>query len=614
MVLDLDLFRTDKGGDPDVIRSNEIKRFRGTKLVDLVVEADENWRKARFRADHLNKVKNLCSKAIAKRIKDNEDSPDCEITIFKGVLERLDSLADVDLQPLSIAQLKSLSCFIDEEIKTNAASLIELESIRQHHLYEIGNLLHPDVPISKDEEDNLIIRTFGKSDFRKPLSHVDLVVMVDGFDGERGSMVAGGRGYFLKGPLVFLEQAIINLALRMLDERGYTTLYTPFFMRKEAMRAVAQLSQFDEELYKVTGRRELNATANHDSQTSENEEEEKYLIATSEQPIAAFHQNEWLPINQLPIKYAGISTCFRQEVGSHGRDTRGIFRVHQFEKVEQFCITSPHDNLSWEMFDHMISNAEAFYQALKLPYRIVSIVSGELNNAAAMKYDLEGWFPGSGAFRELVSCSNCLDYQSRRLAIRFGQTKKMNKSVEYVHMLNATMCATTRVICAILENYQTEHGITVPDVLRSLMPKKYQNFIPFKGHEDKIPVSIEHMQETIYNSSNIKLRDETSFNELNERINFLTGATESGIANAISQITEVQKRIEDKLNILSLVGTNGHVEESLHDKPSTLVHVVKDRNDLEIENKDTFDNESTTQEPADSKKKRKKKPKKKQSE
>ncbi|KAK4470527.1 hypothetical protein MN116_006072 [Schistosoma mekongi] len=532
MVLDLDLFRTDKGGDPEVIRSNEIKRFRSTKLVDLVVEADENWRKARFRADHLNKVKNLCSKAIAKRMKENKDSPDCEITFFKGVLERLDSLAEFDLQSLGLAQLKSLSCHIDGEIKTNGASLIEYESIRQNHLYEIGNLLHPDVPISKDEEDNLIIRTFGRSDFRKPFSHVDLVVMVDGFDGERGTMVAGGRGYFLKGPLVFLEQAIVNLALRMLDERGYTALYTPFFMRKEAMRAVAQLSQFDEELYKVTGRRELNATANHDSQTSEN--------------------------NPRLVK-------------------------------------------------------AVIEGALKLPYRIVSIVSGELNNAAAMKYDLEGWFPGSGAFRELVSCSNCLDYQSRRLAIRFGQTKKMNKSVEYVHMLNATMCATTRVICAILENYQTEHGITVPDVLRSLMPKKYQNFIPFKGHEDKIPVNIENMQETIHNSSKLKLLDETSFNELNERINFLTGATESGIANAISQITEVQKRIEDKLNILSLVGTNSHVEESLHDNSPTLVHFVKDRNDPEIENKDTIDNESTTPEPADSKKKRKKKSKKKQS-
>ncbi|VDQ02560.1 unnamed protein product [Trichobilharzia regenti] len=428
MVLDLDLFRTDKGGDPELIRANETKRYRGTKRVDLVLEADENWRKG---------AKNLCSKIIAKRMKvrlmgTSLISRKTEATLIANLLYTMGYV------PLSVSQLKALSNLVAEEIKSNGSSVTEFESIRQQHLYEIGNLLHPDVPVSNDEVNNLIIRTYGTSDFRKPFSHVDLVVMVDGFDGERGSAIAGGRGYFLKGPLVFLEQ------------RGFTPLYTPFFMRKEAMKAVAQLSQFDEELYKV---------------------KEKYLIATSEQPIAAFHQDEWLPVNELPIKYAGISTCFRQEVGSHGRDTRGIFRVHQFEKVEQFCITSPHDNLSWEMFNHMISNAEDFYQALKIPYRIVSIVSGELNNAAAMKYDLEGWFPGSGAFRELVSCSNCLDYQSRRLSIRFGQTKKMNQSVEYVHMLNATMCATTRVICAILENYQTEHGIIVPDVLKPLMPK-----------------------------------------------------------------------------------------------------------------------------------------------
>ncbi|MFH4984746.1 hypothetical protein AB6A40_011455 [Gnathostoma spinigerum] len=215
--------------------------------------------------------------------------------------------------------------------------------------------------------------------------------MIDGFDGERGTTVAGGRGYFLKGPLVFLEQACINLALQMLLEKGFTALYTPFFMRKEVMQEVAQLSQFDEELYKVSGKGSEFA----DDQTVD----EKYLIATSEQPIAAFHRNEWINPNDLPIKYAGISTCFRQEVGSHGRDTRGIFRVHQFEKVEQFVLCSPNDGISWKMFDEMIGNAEEFCKALELPYHIVAIVSGELNNAAAKKLDLEGWFPGSGAFR-----------------------------------------------------------------------------------------------------------------------------------------------------------------------------------------------------------------------
>uniref|UniRef100_A0A915K7K5 serine--tRNA ligase n=1 Tax=Romanomermis culicivorax TaxID=13658 RepID=A0A915K7K5_ROMCU len=265
------------------------------------------------------------------------------------------------------------------------------------------------------------------------------------------------------GPLVYIEQALIQLALQILCERGYSPLYTPFFMRKEIMQEVAQLSDFDDQLYKVIGK--------SSEQKDDASVEEKYLIATSEQPIAAFHRDEWLATEDLPIKYAGISTCFRQEVGSHGRDTRGIFRVHQFEKVEQFVLTSPYDDESWKMFDEMISNAESFCQALNIPYRIVNIVSGELNNAAAKKFDLEAWFPGQKNFRELVSCSNCLDYQARRLRVRYGQTKKLDGEVPFVHMLNATMCATTRVICAILENYQKEDGIEVPEVLRKWMPK-----------------------------------------------------------------------------------------------------------------------------------------------
>jgi len=175
-----------------------------------------------------------------------------------------------------------------------------------------------------------------------------------------------------------------------------------------------------------------------------------------------------------------VSYCFRQECGSHGRDTRGIFRVHQFQKVEQFCITSPNDNKSWEMMDEMIGNAEELCKGLGIPYRVVNIVSGELNDAAAKKLDLEAYFPGSKAYRELVSCSNCLDYQSRRLRIRYGETKKMNAAVEYVHMLNATMAATTRVICALLENFQTEEGIKVPEVLKPYLPPQYQELIPFR--------------------------------------------------------------------------------------------------------------------------------------
>jgi len=376
-----------------------------------------------------------------------------------------------DLKGLNVLQAKNLTKIIDQEILTNNLTLINIENERNEALKEMGNLLHESVPVTDNEDFNRVERTFGDCETKKKYSHVDLVEFIDGFDGVRGTVVAGSRGYYSKGPVVFLEQALINLALQVLDKKNYTPLYTPFFMKKEVMQEVAQLSQFDEELYKVVGK---------SSEMSDDKSvEEKYLIATSEQPIAAFHRDEWLAETSLPIRYAGFSSCFRQEVGSHGRDTRGIFRVHQFEKIEQFCITEPGNNKSWEMLEEMIGNAEEFNKILGLPYRVITIVSGALNNAAAKKYDLEAWFPGSGAFRELVSCSNCTDYQSRRLRIRYGQTKKMNEGAEFVHMLNATMCATSRTICAILENYQTEDCILIPEVLKPFMPERYREKIPF---------------------------------------------------------------------------------------------------------------------------------------
>ena len=193
-------------------------------------------------------------------------------------------------------------------------------------------------------------------------------------------------------------------------------------MRKEIMQEVAQLSQFDDELYKVIGK--------GSEVVGDKTVDEKYLIATSEQPLCALHRGEWINPDNLPKRYAGYSTCFRQEVGSHGRDTRGIFRVHQFQKVEQFVYSKPEE--SWEELDKMIEQAEKFYQRLEIGYRIVNICSGALNNAAAKKFDLEAWFPsGNGTYRELVSCSNCTDYQSRRLGVRYGETKKMNERAEF---------------------------------------------------------------------------------------------------------------------------------------------------------------------------------------
>jgi seryl-tRNA synthetase len=199
-----------------------------------------------------------------------------------------------------------------------------------------------------------------------------------------------------------------------------------------------------------------------------------YLIATSEQPISTMYRDEWFEKQDLPVKYVGNSPCFRKEAGAAGKDTWGIFRVHQFEKVEQFVICAPED--SWAMHEEMIKLSEEFYQTLKLPYRVINIVSGALNDAAAKKYDLEAWFPGYGTYRELVSCSNCTDYQSRSVSIRLRTDKSKEEAKKYVHMLNGTLTATERTICCILENYQTETGVVVPEVLR---PYVGVDFIPY---------------------------------------------------------------------------------------------------------------------------------------
>jgi len=266
---------------------------------------------------------------------------------------------------------------------------------------------------------------------------------------------------------------LINYGIEFLFNKGYTPNQPPFFLNRDQMAKTAQLSQFHEELYGVT-----------ESSGPDQEDNLRYLIATSEQPLSAMHSNEWLQPNQLPIKYCGYSTCFRKEAGSHGRDAWGVFRVHQFEKIEQFIFCKPGE--SWQHFDDMIATSEEFYQSLGLPYQVVSIVSGALNNAAARKYDLEAWFPFQQEYKELVSCSNCTDYQTRELDIRYGVKKGKDikgkeaghDGKEFVHALNATLCATQRTLCCVLENYQTSDGFLVPEVLRRFIPGQ-PSFLPF---------------------------------------------------------------------------------------------------------------------------------------
>nr|XP_048324487.1 serine--tRNA ligase isoform X1 [Ziziphus jujuba var. spinosa] len=434
-MLDINRFRVEKGGNPEEIRESQRRRYADVEIVDEVIRLDREWRQRQFELESLRKEFNRINKQVAQLRISGEDA--------SGMIK-------------STEDHKKLTA--EKEIEVREA-LKQLNS----KLEIIGNLIHDTVPVSKDEADNAVIRSWGEKRVEPKLkNHVELVELLGIADLKKGAEVAGGRGFYLKGDGVRLNQALINFGLDFLERRGYTALQTPFFMRQDIMAKCAQLAQFDEELYKVTG-----------------EGDDKYLIATAEQPLCAYHLDDWIHPSQLPIRYAGYSSCFRKEAGSHGRDTLGIFRVHQFEKVEQFCLTSPNGEDSWVMHEEMIKNSEDFYKMLNIPYQVVAIVSGALNDAAAKKYDLEGWFPASQTYRELVSCSNCTDYQSRKLEIRYGQKKINEQTKQYVHLLNSTLTATERTVCCILENYQKEDGVAVPDALQAFMGGK--TFLPFKS-------------------------------------------------------------------------------------------------------------------------------------
>eukprot|EP00056_Hartaetosiga_gracilis_P013486 m.224465 g.224465 ORF g.224465 m.224465 type:complete len:506 (-) comp13852_c2_seq36:2737-4254(-) len=479
MVLDISSFREQEDPDalgPEGVRDIQKKRFKDVDVVDKIMKVDEEWRQCQFRVNRLNKAKNAVSKAVGTKKKAKEADGDTDV-IPQEILDNISDLTDEQINGLCVLQLRNLSkevALAQQKAKEEEAAL---DNQRSELVRTVGNVLHESVPVHSDEDFNRIERTIGDAavnQTRKKYSHVDLIEMIGGVDTKRGAVTAGNRGYYLQGAAVCLETALVQFSTQLLMEQDFVPLSPPVFMCKEVMQQVAQLNQFDEELYKVTGKAS--------EVVGDNSVSEKYLIATSEQPIAAFHREEALDAKSLPRKYIGVSECFRQEVGSHGRDTTGIFRVHQFKKIEQFCITAP--DKSWETMEVMLANAENFLKLLGLPYQVVTIVSGALNLAAAKKNDVEAWFPGSGAFRELVSCSNCTDYQSRRLNIKHGQTKKLNAKAEFVHMLNSTLCATTRTICCILENFQVGDfesggGVVVPEVLRPFMPPKYKVFIPF---------------------------------------------------------------------------------------------------------------------------------------
>jgi seryl-tRNA synthetase len=419
-MLDIKLIRE----NPDLIRSNLKKRGdpQNLKMLDELIEHDKKWRQGLTRLNELRHERKQITTEIAIAKKKGKDA-DKEITKAKKV---------------------------DTEITTLEKQVTETEQEVHDILMRLPNLLHETVPYGKDENDNVEIRKWGKTPkFTFPVKgHIDLGLGLDMIDIERAGKIAGARFFYLKKEAVLLDNAIINFALGEVMKKGYTPIEPPYLMRRKPYEGVVALSDFEDVLYKI-------------------ENEDLYLIATAEHPTAAMYMDEVLKAEDLPLKFAGLSTNFRKEAGAHGKDTRGIFRTHQFNKVEQFVFCKPED--SWKIHDELIHNTEELAQNLGLPHRIVNVCTGDIGTVAAKKYDVEAWMPAQNAYREIVSCSNCTDYQARRLNIRYRE-KEGEAPKGFVHTLNSTALATGRTIVAILENYQQEDGsIIVPEALRKYM-------------------------------------------------------------------------------------------------------------------------------------------------
>ena len=405
---------------PEIIR-NMLKARAIEFDLDGLIESDQKRREFIIKTDELRKKKNQVAMAISEKKKGGEDASSI------------------------LAEMKNIS---------NELTKIELEqeSIESKYLKlasTIPNLVHESVPIGTDDSANKEIKKWGdipKFDF-KIKDHIDISEDLNLVDLERAAKVAGARFYYLKNDLVRLNQALIHFGLDFLAEKGYSLVQPPYMINRESMEGAVIAEDFEEVIYKV-------------------QEEDLYMIGTSEHAMAAMHSKEIIEGKNIPMKYAGVSPCFRKEAGAHGRDQKGIFRVHQFDKIEQFIFSKPED--SWKEHEKMLAVAEEFYQKLEIPYRVMLLSTGDIGKISAKTYDIEAWMAGQNAYREIVSCSNCLEYQARRLKIRFRD--KTNEDTQYIHTLNSTLIATTRVLVAIMENFQTKDGhIRIPQVLQGYM-------------------------------------------------------------------------------------------------------------------------------------------------
>jgi seryl-tRNA synthetase len=339
---------------------------------------------------------------------------------------------------------------IDVKIKIIEKQETEQEEKTHDYLLRLPNLLDDSVPLGKESIDNVQMKTWGTiPQFTFPIkNHIDLALNLDLIDMERAGKVSGSRFFYLKNEIAMLDMALMSFAIEELSNKGYTAVVPPLLMNRAAYEGVTALGDFEEVLYKV-------------------EKEDLYLIATSEHPMAAMLMNETLKEQEMPVKLAGISTCFRKEAGAHGKDTRGIFRTHQFNKIEQFIFCKPEE--SPKLHEELLQNAEELLQKIGLAYRVVNVCTGDIGTVAAKKYDIEAWMPAQNGYREVVSCSNCTDYQGRRLGIKYRE-KEGAAPKGFVHTLNSTAIATGRTIVAIIENNQLSDGtINIPEALRKYM-------------------------------------------------------------------------------------------------------------------------------------------------
>ncbi len=392
-----------------------LKKRHSDFPLDRLLELDEKRRKLIAELNNLRHEKNQIEEEIARKSKTGS------LEIDKEKLQKL-----------------------EEKIKATEKELSKIESEINQLQLSMPNFVDPSVPEGTDESYNQVVRTWGEAGKVGP-DHIEIGSKLDLIDVERAAKTSGARFYYLKRDLARLNYALISYGLDFGMKRGYTLLQPPYMLRRAILESAVDLSAFEEAIYKV-------------------ENEDLYLLTTSEHAILGYHYDEILDEKSLPLKYIGISPCFRREAGAHGRDTKGIFRVHIFEKVEQFIYSRPED--SWKYHEELIKNAEEFFQSLGIPYRVVNVCSGELGAPAAKKYDLEVWLPGQNKYREAVSCSNCLEWQSIRAKIRY---KKGNESV-YVHTLNSTLVATERALIAIMENnYMPDGRIKIPKPLVSYM-------------------------------------------------------------------------------------------------------------------------------------------------